>query len=193
MFQINNPKISFILISPENDESSDFENKISCERLCSVLYSKDYSIIPIKEYSNSCHRNSFIGVSSLTDNDEIRKEALDILNFLKLESAVLKYKDQNEPVRIHNSGQEQDLVFDFYSDYLSDRKSYVMEGLSFSFDVKPKFFYPKKKEHLKSGMIVEFFNNNRWNQKTIIDVDSEYEKLYKLLIKYEKLRIVTQN
>jgi hypothetical protein len=39
-------------------------------------------------------------------------------------------------------------------------------------------------------MIVEYYNNNIWNQKTINDLDSEYDKLYRLMIQYEKLRIL---
>ena len=38
-------------------------------------------------------------------------------------------------------------------------------------------------------MFVEYFNNNKWNQKQITNIESEYDKTFKLLIKYDKLRI----
>ena len=38
-------------------------------------------------------------------------------------------------------------------------------------------------------MIVEYFNENKWTKKQISNIETEYENMYKLLIKYKKLRI----
>jgi hypothetical protein len=38
-------------------------------------------------------------------------------------------------------------------------------------------------------MIVEFYNNDQWIEKVVENIDVEYERLYKLLIKYNKLRV----
>ena len=38
-------------------------------------------------------------------------------------------------------------------------------------------------------MLVEYLNEDRWIPKTINNVDLEYEKMYKLLMKYQKMRV----
>jgi hypothetical protein len=186
---INDPKLSFLLLEPINPNVSVYENKINCERTCSVLWSKEYSVIPVKEYNNYTHNECFLGISNLSNNDEIRTEALNILNFLNLEYGILKYVGESHPVKIHKSGQEDFLETKIYESN-EDNKVYMIDGLSFSFITKNRYFYPRLKEHLKKGMIVEYYNNNIWNQKTINDLDSEYDKLYRLMIQYEKLRIL---
>jgi hypothetical protein len=42
---------------------------------------------------------------------------------------------------------------------------------------------------LKVGMVVEYMNNNKWHEKMVQNPQDEWEKLYKLLIKYDKLRV----
>jgi hypothetical protein len=188
MFKLSDPTISFILLEPVNETNTDYVNNVNCEKTCSVLYSKDYSVISIKEYSTDTNKNCYLGVTSLTNNDDIRNETLNILNFLDLESAVLKYLGDSDPVRVYKNGNEHPLKFKLYESTEGSKK-YLLEGISFSFEEKIRYFFPKKKEHLKTGMVIEFLNNNKWNQKQIVDLDTEYDKLYKLLIKYDKLRI----
>ncbi len=38
-------------------------------------------------------------------------------------------------------------------------------------------------------MLIEYFNQNKWVEKRVENINEEYEKLYKLLIKYDKIRI----
>ena len=52
-----------------------------------------------------------------------------------------------------------------------------------------EFFFPRKKEELKNGMIIEYFNNNKWNELPVNNLDTQYDKMFKLLMKYDKLRI----
>jgi hypothetical protein len=42
--------------------------------------------------------------------------------------------------------------------------SYIYKGLSFSF-IESKYWIPNNKEDFRVGMIVEFFSNNKWNEK----------------------------
>ena len=44
-------------------------------------------------------------------------------------------------------------------------------------------------EELKNGMIIEYFNNNKWNELPVNNLDTQYDKMFKLLMKYDKLRI----
>jgi hypothetical protein len=73
----------------------------------------------------------------------------------------------------------------------NENKSYIFNGLSFSFTEVNRYWKPTKKEDFKVGMIVEYFNNNKWNEKTIVDINSEYDNFYKLLIKYDKVRAIS--
>ena len=41
-------------------------------------------------------------------------------------------------------------------------------------------------------MIVEYLNNNKWNQKKVENPKQEWDDMYKLLSKYDKLRVVSK-
>ena len=189
MIDLFNPTISFILINPELSNVSNLQNNWNCERTCSVLYSKDFTVIPIKELYQNKYTRAFIGISSSQNNDEIRQDAIQILDFLDINEGVIKYIDNKNPTLIDKFGRETPL---FFSVYESDENSkiYIHGGVSFSFKEEKRYFLPQKKEHLKDGMVVEYFNNNKWIQKQIVKLDEEFDKMYKLLIKYQKLRIV---
>lgn len=188
MFLLTDPKISFILLNPENKSVSELQNNWNYERLCSVLYSKDYTVIPIKELYQNQYSRSFLGISGCSNNDEFRLEVLSILEFLDIEESIIKYLDTSDPVKIEKSGKETPLKFSVYESD-DNSKTYIHEGVSFCFKESQRYFIPKKKTDLKEGMVVEFFNNNKWNKKQIIKLDDEFDKMYNLLIKYEKLRI----
>ena len=40
-------------------------------------------------------------------------------------------------------------------------------------------------------MIVEYFSNKNWTKKEIKNLDIEFEDMYKLLIKYDKIRVAS--
>lgn len=191
MFLLTDPKISFILLNSENKSVSDLQNNWNCERLCSVLYSKDYTVFPLKEVYQNEYSRAFLGISSESNNDDIRLDALDILEFLDIEDGIIKYSGESQPVRLTKTGHETPLNFSTYESS-ENSKVYIHEGVSFSFKESQRYFVPKKKEDLKSGMIIEYMNNNKWNKKEINDLDEEFDRMYRLLIKYEKLRIPTK-
>jgi len=190
MFNLTDPKLSYILINPEVNGASLLENNWNCERLCSVLYSKDFTVIPLKELYQNKYSKSFIGIIPSSNNDEIRQDVLQILNFLKIESAIVKYLDQTNPFNITMNGEEKPLTFNAYR-IDEQSKVYIHEGVAFSFVEQKRYFFPKKKEQLKSGMLIEYFNDNQWKEKQINNLDQEFDKMYNLLMKYEKIRIPT--
>ena len=71
----------------------------------------------------------------------------------------------------------------------SENKSYLHNGVSFSFVEAKRYWIPKTMDDLKVGMIVEYMNNNKWYERKVQNPKEEWEKLYKLLIKYDKLRV----
>jgi hypothetical protein len=175
-------------MSPEKDSCTILENIHNSERLCNVFYSKDFTVFPIKEYSNEKSKKAFIGIVPLSNNDLIREEVLKILEFLDIEHSVVKYFNDKNPVILSKNGHEKPVTTQFYpSPDVAD--FYISEGISFCFQNQLRYFFPKKKEHLKNGMIIEFLNNDIWKSKEVLDLDEEYSKMYSLLIKYNKLRI----
>jgi hypothetical protein len=190
MFKLTDENTTYILICPESEKASKLENYWNCERACSVLYSKDQTVLPINELRRGKYYKNYLGISSLSNNDEIRKEYLHILEFLDLESCIIKYVGEQQPKLLHKSGQEKLLSFSTYES-VEDSSIYIHDGVSFCFKEVERYFFPNKKEQLKNGMIVEYFNNNKWNKKQIDNIDEEFDKMYKLLIKYNKLRIIS--
>jgi hypothetical protein len=188
MFNLTDPSISFILISPEIKGYSHLDNNLNCERLCSVFYSKDYTVVPLQGYHKKSFEKSFLGLSPATNNDEIRSDVLHILEFLDIKSAIIKYLGEKDPIKIDKNGQETLLSFSVYESG-EESKIYIHNGVSFSFKEQKRYFFPKKKADLKQGMDVEYFNNNKWNSKKIVHLEQEFDKMYNLLIKYEKLRV----
>jgi hypothetical protein len=54
---------------------------------------------------------------------------------------------------------------------------------------KQLYIFPNSKKDFKSGMVVEYFSNNKWIEKRVDNVDLEFDKIYALMIKYNKVRI----
>jgi hypothetical protein len=187
MFNLSDPNISYMLISPEKGDNLPSENNINCERICSILYSKDYTIIPVTGYYEGKYERSFIAVCA-GDSDSLRFDAIYLMDKFDQDSVIVKYKGENSATKVTPDGSEKPMSVAIYDSNLSN-KTYLYNGVSFSFVEMKRYFFPKKKEDLKVGMIVEFFNNNKWTQKQVFNVDTEYEKMFKLLIKYEKVRV----
>jgi hypothetical protein len=101
---------------------------------------------------------------------------------------IVKYQGQYLLTKILEDGSEIPIEINYY-DNNQGKKIYIHEGVSFTLNDKKRYFFPSKKEDLKSGMLIEYFNNNMWYQKKVDNLDTEYEKMYKLLMKYEKLRV----
>ena len=188
MFNLTDRNISYILISPEKRENLQLDNKVNCERACSILYSKEYTVIPVRGYHEGRYENSFIALSSDDDNNILRKDALYLVEYFDIDCTIVKYKDESAATKIFFNGSEKPMSMAIYDSDLNN-KSYLYNGISFTFVEEKRYFFPRKKEDLKSGMIIEYFNNNRWNSKQILNIENEYEKMFKLLIKYEKIRI----
>ena len=155
--------------------------------LISYLHSRDYYLIDIKGYYQGKFENSVIAFTNLP-NDELRKDALHILEHFNQDCLILKYKDDSTAKKLFEDGQEKPMGILLYNTDF-ENKSYIYDGLSFSFVEQQLYYFPKKKEDFKSGMIIEYFSNNKWLERKVSDPETEYNKMYNLLIKYNKIRI----
>lgn len=176
---LENPKSSYIILS-----SSRIEDMIS------ILYAKDYKIITIKGYYRGQYEDSVIAYNNI-NNDDLRKDVLFLLNHFHQESAIVKYLDDSGAKKIFRDGSEKPLGIVMYNTD-SENRSYLHNGVSFSFVEKVRYWKPTKKEDFKVGMLVEYMNNNKWYERKVENPSEEYERLYKLLIKYDKVRVASK-
>lgn len=176
MLDLQNYKISFILLS--SDKIDD---------MTSILYAKDYKIIPIQGYYKGQYENSILAFSDV-DNDELRKDLIFLLNHFHQECGIIKYRGESGFKKLFKDGSEKPLGIVLYNTD-SENISYLHNGLSFSFVEQVRYWKPTKMEDFKVGMLVEYLNKNKWHQQVVNNPKIEYENIYKLLIKYDKIRV----
>lgn len=173
---LTNTKISYILLS--SDKIDD---------ISSVLWAKEYKIIPIKGFYKGQYEDSILAYSNI-DNDELREDMIFLLNHFHQDCGIIKYFGENGAKKVFPDGSEKPLGIVMYNTD-SDNISYLHNGVSFSFVEQARYWKPDKKEDFKTGMIVEYFNNNKWYEQKVENPLEEYNELYKLLIKYDKIRV----
>ena len=190
MLNLLDRKLAYILISPEKYYNSKLENDVNCERICSILYSKDYTILQVQGYYKNKYEKAFLAFTEDT-NDNLRFDAIYLMDKFHQESVIVKYRDYDFVNKIMSDGSEKNLSLVLYDSEMKDR-TYLYNGVSFTFLENKKYYFPKKKEELRKGLIVEYYNNNNWVKKEVVNIEIEWDKLYKLLTKYEKLRVETE-
>lgn len=178
MIDLTNPKISYIVIS---------SNKM--DDMISILYAKNYQLIPIKGFYKGQYEDSVIAFG--VDNDELRKDLIFLLNHFHEDSGIIKYFDETGAKKVFHDGSEKPLGILLYNTN-ADNMSYFHDGVSFSFVEQVRYWKPTKKEDFRVGMLVEYLNNNKWYERKVLDPSSEYDKLYKLMIKYDKIRVMSK-
>ena len=176
MLNLKDPNLSYLLASADNVNS-----------LISYLYSRNYHLLDIKGFYQGKFENSVLAFSG-SSNNELRSDALHILRHFEQDCLIVKYRDESVAKKIFEDGQEKPMGILLYNTD-SENKSYIYDGLSFSFVEQQLYYLPKKKEDFKSGMIVELFSNNKWIEKKIVNPEEEFNKIYNLMMKYNKIRI----
>ena len=187
MINLNDSNISFMMCSPEHKLLSQMDNNLRCNRFINMLYSMNYTVLPVFSYEKGTYEKNYLAICP-DNNDVLRNEAIFMMNEFNKDSIVVKYKGDEELSRIIFDGNEISVEVNYY-DNNENKKTYIHEGVSFTLNDKKRYFFPKRKEDLKIGMIVEYFNNNKWCSRQVNNIDSEYDKMYALLIKYDKLRV----
>ena len=186
MINLTDTNLSYLICSQEHKILSQIDNNARCNRFMNMLWSMNYTVIPIYAYENGSYEKNYLGICA-EDNDTLRKEAIFMMNEFSKDDIIVKYKGDDTLSKIVFDGNEIPIDITYYDN--SSKKSYIHEGISFTLTDRKKYFFPKQKEDLKSGMIIEYFNNNRWSSKQVTNLELEYDKMYKLLMKYEKIRV----
>ncbi len=188
MINIFDSKTNFILFSPEKSKNTLEENKVNCERACSILYSKDYTLLSVIGIYQGEKEQSYLCYPNKMDNDKLRNDGLYLMKFFEQESVIIKYHGEDNITKIDENGEEIKMKYSFYSDDDAN-KTYLFNGISFTLTEQKRYHFPKSKSELKNGMKIEYFNNTEWSEKIIENLNIENEELYELLMKYNKVRI----
>ncbi len=175
MTGLENPQSSYIILSADR-----------LNEIISVIYAKEYQILPIKGYYKGNFEESVIAWGP--DNESLRRDTIFLLDQFHQDCAIIKYQGDSNAKKVFFDGTEQPLGLVMYNTD-SENKSYLHNGVSFSFVEAKRYWIPKTMDDLKVGMIVEYMNNNKWYERKVQNPKEEWEKLYKLLIKYDKLRV----
>ena len=187
MINLSEPNISYLLISPQKVSNTPHENLLNYNRLQNILWAKNWTLIPVMGYYKQEYEKSFICICPY-DNNNLRAEAIFLMDEFGQESVILKYAGDTNPYHIFNDGREKPLSLTIYDNNL-ENKTYLYNGVSFSFQERKRYYFPKKRQEIKDGMLVEYFNNNKWIPRKVSNIETEWDKFYKLLVKYEKVRI----
>ncbi len=175
MFDLKDPNISYILLS--GDAPTNY------------LYSRGYyRVIEMSSYFHGDFDKSSFAVTNTIDNDTLRNDSIQIMHHFNEGDIIIKYLGENTPVKILEDGTEQQMGIIMYNTD-AEKKSFIYEGVSFSFTEKQLYYFPKEKADFKQGMVIECLKGNEWIQRRVFDADKEYENMYKLLIKYDKIRV----
>ena len=188
MYNLNDRYISYLIVSPEFSDYSQLENKLNVSKTYSILSAKNYNIAPMVGYTNGKYDENLLAQADIS-NDELRKDALLLISQTKKDNIIVKYKNENHLTKINSDGSEKLMELCIY-DGRENKKIYIHNNTSFTLNEKHRYFLIKKKDDIKKGMVVEYFSNNKWHKKKVENVDTEFEKMYKLLIKYEKMRTI---
>ena len=170
---LNNLNNSWSLIESDN-----------LNQVQSILYCKNYTIKNISKYKNNIRFESLL-VFNDNSNEVFENDIKAIMDSYNIYSTIIKYNNSNDIKRIYLNGFKKDLEISDECLY----ETYVLDTLPLSFKDKKSYWKPNSKSDFKEGMIIEYFNMDKWIKKEIIDPNSEWEKMLKLLIKYDKIRI----
>ena len=181
--KLDDPYINYIVISAYKGTSADVENRLSHSRLCDSLLYKDFTIIEMSGTTPS------VLAYKTMDNNDLRYDAIELMDKYSQEYVIVKYKGETEAKKIHFDGREMLLGIVKYDGDASNHNFFV-EGTAFSFKNKKRYNIPKRMEDFKKGMIIEMKNNNGdWVESTVNDPEVEYHRMYKILMRYDKIRI----
>jgi hypothetical protein len=159
----------------------------------SMLLTKEYKTLEIVGAYGNMDKKSLIGWNEYIENDELRKDALFFLKIFNLDYILIKYKGEDNARKLFKNGSDKILEISIDNHLNNSSNSYFYSGFIFSFNEGRRYWIPNKKEDLKTGMLLEIQKNDNWVEKIVEDIDTEWKNLYELLLKYDKLRVVSKN
>lgn len=190
MLNLNDKNTHYIIITA-NKKNADIEmNGERNSLLEDSLFRRNYRVVKIGGVYNGIEEESFLAFKDIMPiiNNEIRYDVIELMDQFEQNCAIVKYLGEELPKKISNDGSEEPMGLVKYSGDTENR-SYFYEGTSFTFTEGKRYYKPSKSSDFKSGMIIEYLNDNKiWVEKEVVNPEKEYNNMYKLLIKYNRIR-----
>lgn len=186
--EIVGKKSYYMIVSAHSDKQDEVTNEFLNSKLLDTLYRMEYNVIKLGNNITKISYLAFKEDVNSDDNNTLRKDSIEIIEKYYIEDLIVKYYNEKSPKKLKKNGHEKAIeISNFNGDPINS--FYTNEGISFSFLEKEEYILPKSKSDFKKGNIVEIKNNkNEWVCREVIDVDKEWSSMYKLLIKYGKVR-----
>lgn len=190
MLNLNDKNIHYIIITANKNGVGTEMNERRNSLLEDSLFRRDYRVVKIGGIYEGIEEASFLAFkdTSVIENNEIRYDVIELMDQFEQESTIVKYIGDETPTKVSVDGSENPMGLVKYTGDTENR-SYFYEGVSFSFSERKRYYTPKKESDFKKGMVVEYFNDNKiWVEKEVVNPVKEYNNMYKVLIKYNRIR-----
>jgi hypothetical protein len=176
-----------MIVSPARDLRDQSAAVLESSRAQSLLYGRNYTLISLTGYSGGVYDRSFLAYGQ-DDNDSLRSDAIAYMRESTEPDVVVKYSGTTGLTLISRDGSEYPLSVHPY-DGSEGVRAFIHGSDCFTLRRERRYRMVETREEIKRGMVMEYFNNNKWNEVRVSDPDTEYDRMYRLLIKYNKLRV----
>jgi len=189
MLNLTGKNSTYFIISACNAEKNKQFNDEKTSQLQDDLYLLDYSLVPMDGYYQGIAEKSFFVYKNNSDNNELREDAIRLMNKYDQNEVIIKYSDEDIIKKIIEDGSEKTLqIQNFAADV--ENRSYIYGSMAFSLKEQKRYWYPEKETDFKSGYVVEMLGSSgNWITKRVENPNQEWNQMYKLLAKYKKVRI----
>ena len=182
--KLDDPYINYLIITAYKSKTDDIENRMQNSYLMDELIYRDFNVLEMHG-----DMPSFLAYKECNDND-LRYDAIEVMDKFKQEFSIIKYTNESEAKKLLYDGREDILGIVKYEG-VEENHNFFVNGQAFSFEPRKRYWTPKGLKDIKEGMILEIKNNQgEWIEKKVKDPEVEYERIYKLMLKYNKIRVV---
>jgi hypothetical protein len=186
MLELTDESVSYFIVSPARGIADPTMAIVEASRAQSLLYSRDYSLISLTGYSGGVYDRSYLAYGA-SDNESLREDAMMYIREMAQREVLVKYSGSRTLTILSVDGSEYPVSIRQYDG--GDDRAFIHEGQCFSVRREKRYRTVESRSEIRRGMTLEYFNNDRWNEVVVSDPDTEFERMYRLLIKYSKLRV----
>lgn len=164
----------YILIVPKNEEA-----------VCSYLWSVDYDIDYMKTDKGD---TVLIADLPYVESKRLKYDISNLYNLSIIERAYIKYDNSGYIHEVFSGGEEESFKITYFPTN-ENTEFFIYKNYSFSINNFKKYWKPSEEKDFKEGMVVELLNNNNWITMKVENPQKEFNDIYKLFIKYDKIRV----
>lgn len=154
----------------------------------SYLYGKGYSVDEIVVYvaPNTLFKAFICTSEYINDDDEVRRSAIELQNDNIISECLINYNNYGV-VRLRKDGYEEQTICKVYETDTT-YPIYIKDNISYSYPTSDRYIPITNKDQLRIGMLVELYSNGEWLEKFVDNLTVDYDNIYSLFIKHNKIR-----